>query len=130
MPLLLPKLNIINSEIERSEYLKFLVVLLDENLCWKEHIKYIVLKVKLLKILGCYIRQSPILINIRFGHCIILTYIPILSTETLHGEVQPGQTSKKYTVNRNMLSELYIVKVDCDLLENFLRSVKNLMCIK
>ena len=41
IPLLLPKLNINNSEIERSKCLKFLRVLLDENLCWKEHIKYI-----------------------------------------------------------------------------------------
>ena len=41
IPLLLPKLNINNSEIERSECLKFLGVLLDENLCCKEHIKYI-----------------------------------------------------------------------------------------
>ena len=39
IPLLLPKLNIDNTEIERSECLKFLGVLLDENLCWKEHIK-------------------------------------------------------------------------------------------
>ena len=45
IPLLLPKLNINNSEIERSECLKFLGVLLD---------------VKLLKILGYCIRQSPI----------------------------------------------------------------------
>ena len=33
IPLLLPKLNINNSEIERSECLKFLGVLPDENLC-------------------------------------------------------------------------------------------------
>ena len=40
--LLLPKLNINNSETERrSECLKFLGVLLDENLCWKEQFKYI-----------------------------------------------------------------------------------------
>ena len=45
IPLLLPKLNINNSEIERSECLKFLGVLLDENLCWKEHIKYIESKI-------------------------------------------------------------------------------------
>ena len=37
---------------------------------------------------------------------------PILTTGTLHGEVQPGQTLKKYTANRNMLSELCIVKID------------------
>ena len=87
-----------------------------------------ILKVKLLKILGCCIRQSPI--NILFCHCIILIFIPILTTETLHGEVQPGQTSKKYTVNRNMLSELYIIKIDCHVVENSLRSVKFLMYIK
>ena len=69
-----------------------------------------ILKVKLLKILGCCIRQSPISINIRSCYCIILTYIPILTTGTLHGEVQPGQTLKKYKVN--MLSELCIVKID------------------
>ena len=38
--LLLPKLNINNSGTEPSEYLKFLGALLDENLSWKEHIKY------------------------------------------------------------------------------------------
>ena len=43
--LLLPKLNINNSEIERSECLKFLGLLLDENLCWKEHIIYIESKI-------------------------------------------------------------------------------------
>ena len=33
--LLLSKVRINNSEIERSERLKFLGVLLEENLCWK-----------------------------------------------------------------------------------------------
>ena len=42
--------------------------------------------------------------------------------ETLNGDVHPGQTLKKYTVNRNMLSELYIVKIDYHKLENSLRS--------
>ena len=45
IPLLLPKLNISYSEIERSECLKFLGVLLDENLCWKDHFKYIEIKI-------------------------------------------------------------------------------------
>ena len=42
---LLPKLNMNNSGIERSECLKFMGVLLDEKLCWKEHIKYIESKI-------------------------------------------------------------------------------------
>ena len=38
--LMLPKLTISNHVIERQEYIEFLGVLLDENLNWKEHIKY------------------------------------------------------------------------------------------
>ena len=37
--LLLPKLIINNYKIQRTESIKFLGVLLDENLSWKEHIK-------------------------------------------------------------------------------------------
>ena len=58
IPLLLPKLHMNNSEIERSECLKFLGLLLDESYAEKNTLN--ILKVKLLKILGCCIRQSPI----------------------------------------------------------------------
>ena len=37
---------------------------------------------------------------------------------------------KKYTVNRNILSELYVIKIDCHIPENSLRSVKFSMYIK
>ena len=57
IPLLLPKLNINNSEIERTECLKFLGVLLDENLCWKEHIKYI--ESKIAKNIGLLYKAKP-----------------------------------------------------------------------
>ena len=40
IPLLLPKLIINNYEIQRTESIKFLEVLLDGNLSVKEHIKY------------------------------------------------------------------------------------------
>ena len=40
IPLLLPKLIINNYEIQRTESIKFFGVLLDENLSWKEHIKF------------------------------------------------------------------------------------------
>ena len=40
LPLKLPKLSINNQEIKRASYNKFLGVLLDENLSWKEHLKY------------------------------------------------------------------------------------------
>ena len=63
IPLLLPKLNINNSEIERSECLKFLGVFLlflglDENLCWKDHIiKYI--ESKIAKNIGLLYTAKP-----------------------------------------------------------------------
>ena len=37
LPLKLPKLSINNQEIKRAYYTKFLGVLLDENLSWKEY---------------------------------------------------------------------------------------------
>ena len=37
---MLAKLTISNHHTERQEFIKFLGVLLDENLNWKEHIKY------------------------------------------------------------------------------------------
>ena len=40
IPLMLLKLTISNHVIERQEFIKFLGVLLDDNLDWKEHIKY------------------------------------------------------------------------------------------
>ena len=39
IPLRLPKLIISNYEIQREESIKFLGVLLDQHLTWKEHIK-------------------------------------------------------------------------------------------
>ena len=40
IPRMLPKLTISNHVIDRQEFIKMLEVLLDENLNWKEHIKY------------------------------------------------------------------------------------------
>ena len=45
LPLLLPRLLIKKHKMERVESIKFLGVLLDENLSWKDHIKYIENKV-------------------------------------------------------------------------------------
>ena len=45
IPLLLPKLKINNYEIKQVESIKFPGVLLDENLTWKLHIKFIKSKI-------------------------------------------------------------------------------------
>ena len=53
-------------------------------------------------------RQNPIQMNIRFCYCIILAYIPILITETLHVEVQPRQTFKKiYSQQKHAIRIVY-----------------------
>ena len=41
LPLLLPRLLIKKPKVERVKSIKFLDVLLDENLSWNDHIKYI-----------------------------------------------------------------------------------------
>ena len=53
IPLALPQLYIDNNQIQRSESIKFLGVFLDENLTWKEHIKYI--ENKIAKNIGIYL---------------------------------------------------------------------------
>ena len=69
IPLLLPKLNINNSEIEQWKCLKFLGFFLAQNLCWKEHIKYI--ESKIAKNIGLLYKAKPYID--KDCHCIILT---------------------------------------------------------
>ena len=56
---MLPKLTISNNVIERQEFIKFLGVLLDENLNWKEHIKCT--ENKIAKNLGLLYKARPFL---------------------------------------------------------------------
>ena len=55
--LMLPKLTIISHVTERQEFIKFLRVLLDENLNWKKHIKYT--ENKIAKNLGLLCKPRP-----------------------------------------------------------------------
>ena len=52
----IPLLKINNYEIKRAESIKSLGVLLDENLTWKPHIKYI--KNKIINILDYYLKPN------------------------------------------------------------------------
>ena len=56
---MLPKLTISNHIIERQEFIRFLGVLLDENLNWKEYIKYT--ENKIAKKLGLLYKARPFL---------------------------------------------------------------------
>ena len=57
IPLAVPKLYIDNNQIQRSESIKFLRVILDENLTWKELVKYI--EIKIAKNIGIIFRSKP-----------------------------------------------------------------------
>ena len=57
--LMLPMLTISNNVIERQEFIKFLGVLLDENLDWKEHIKHA--ENKIAKNVGLLYKARPFL---------------------------------------------------------------------
>ena len=59
LPLLLPRLLIKKHKVERVKSITFLGVLLDENLSWKDHIKYIENKVA--KSIGLLYRAKPFL---------------------------------------------------------------------
>ena len=59
VPLKLPKLSINNQEIKRASYTKFLGVLLNENLSWKEHLKYT--ENKIAKSIGLMCKAKPLL---------------------------------------------------------------------
>ena len=88
IPLLLPKLNINNSEIERSECLKFLGVLLDENLCWKERIKYI--ESKIAKNIGLLYKAKPYIDK----HSLLSLYHSYIHSYINYGNIAWGSTTR------------------------------------
>ena len=113
---------------ELSKCFKFLGVLLDKNLCWKRHIKYI--ESKIAKNIALLYKAKPYIDKhslLSLNHSHIHSYLN-------YGNIAWGSTTrinhKKYIVNRNMLSEECIVKIDCHTLENSLRGVKFLLYIK
>ena len=88
IPLLLPKLNINNSEIERSECLKFLGALLDENLCCKEHIKYI--ESKIVKNIGLLYKAKPYIDK----HSLLSLYHFYIHSYINYGNIAWGSTTR------------------------------------
>ena len=61
LPLVLPKLYINNQVIKRQPSIKFLGILLDENLSWKEHL--ILTENKIAKNIGLTYKAKPYLKN-------------------------------------------------------------------
>ena len=103
-------------------------MLLDENLCWKEHINYV--ENKIAKNIDLLYKAKPYIDK----HSLLSLYHSYIHSYISYGNIALGSTTrtnlKKYTVNRNMLSELCIAKIDRHIPENSLRSGKFLMYIK
>ena len=59
LPLNLPALKIADNNIERKTAIKFLGVMLDENISWEEHISTV--ETKLAKNIGLLYRAKPLL---------------------------------------------------------------------
>ena len=72
MPLKLPDLKIANNRIERKKAIKFLGVMLDENVNWQEHIRTV--ENKIAKNIGLLYR-AKYLLNESSLKCIYFGYI-------------------------------------------------------
>ena len=122
IPLMLPKLTISNHVIERQEFIKFLGVLLDENLNWKEHIKYT--ENKIAKNLGLLYKARPFLER----NILLVLYYSYIQTYINYANIAWGSTCrtnlKKLTANKNMQYILFLIKTNLCTQWRFLRSRK------
>ena len=85
---MLPKLTISNHVIERQEFIKFLGVLLDENLNWKEHIKYT--ENKIAKNLGLLYKARPFLER----NALLALYYSYIQTYINYANIAWGSTCR------------------------------------
>ena len=122
IPLMLPKLTISNHVIERQEFIKFLGVLLDENLNWKEHIKYT--ENKIAKNLGLLYKARPFLER----NALLALYYSYIQTYINYANIAWGSTCrtnlKKLTANKNMQYVLFLIKTSLRTQGKSLRSKK------
>ena len=109
IPLMLPKLTISNHVIERQEFIKFLGVLLDENLNWKEHIKYT--ENKIAKNLGLLYKARPFLER----NALLALYYSYIQTYINYANIAWDSTcgaNLKLTANKNMQYVLFLIKTN------------------
>ena len=93
LPLHLPKLAINNTTIERQPQMRFLGVLLDENLTWKYHINTI--KSKISKNLGLLFKARYIIKN----HCLKQLYFSYIHSYLTYANIAWGSTHKSKLVS-------------------------------
>ena len=88
IPLMLPKFTISNHVIEKQEFIKFLGVLLDENLNWKEHIKCI--ENKIAKNLGLLYKARAFLER----NALLAPYYSYIQTYINYAKIAWGSTCR------------------------------------
>ena len=93
LPLQLPKRFINNTPIERQPQIKFLGVLLDENITWKYHINTI--KSKISKNLGLLYKARYIIKN----HCLKQLYFSYIHSYLTYANIAWGSTHKSKLVS-------------------------------
>ena len=119
---MLPKLAISNHVFERQEFIKFLVVLLDEHLNLKKHIKYT--ENKIAKNLGLLCKAKPFLERnalLAFYYSYIKTYINYANNAW--GNACRANL-KKINSQQKMQYILYLIKTKFAHRRKFLRSRK------
>ena len=88
IPLQLPKLFIDNYEVKRKNSIKFLGILLDENLTWKEHIKFT--ENKIAKNIGILFKAKPYLNK----ECMLSLYFSYIHSYINYGSIAWASTNK------------------------------------
>ena len=108
LPLLLPRLPIKMHKVERVKSIKFLGVLLDENLSWKDHIKCI--ENRAAKNIGLIYRAKLFLDK----NLLLTLYYSYIHTYLNYANLSWGSTNrtnlKSYSVNKSTQYELLTIK--------------------
>ena len=99
---MLPKLTISNHVIERQEFIKFLGVLLDENLNWKEHIKYT--ENKIAKNLGLLYKARPFLER----NALLALYYSCIQTYINYANIAWGSTCRTNLKKKHAICIIFI----------------------
>ena len=106
-----------NHLIDRQEFVKFLGILLDDNLNWKEHIKYT--ENKIARNLGFLYKARPFLDK----NYLLALYYSYIQTYINYASIAWGTTCrtnlKKITVNRSMQYVLILIKQICASKQSF-----------
>ena len=108
LALLLPRLPIKKHKVERVKSIRFLGVLLDENLSWKDHIKCV--ETRVAKNIGLLYRAKLFLDK----NLLLTLYYSYIHTYLNYANLSWGSTNrtnlKSYSVNKSTQYELLTIK--------------------